>query len=87
MGPNGQRLGAGGCLVRAQARLLGWATPRRTARLRCRAGERKVNGPRGKKAMWAESEEGEEIIIFPFYFPNKFSQKHFQIIFLNSFEL
>ena len=53
------------------------------ARLAGRAGkrERRVSGPRGKKAMWAENEEGEEIIIFPFYFPNKFSQKHFQIIF------
>jgi len=40
-----------------------------------------AGGPSGKKTMWAENEEGEEIIIFPFYFPNKFSQRHFQIIF------
>ena len=65
----------------------GLATPRRAAAgPRAAAGlsgggERRVNGPRGKKAMWAENEEGEEIIIFTFYFPNKFSQKHFQIIF------
>ena len=33
------------------------------------------------KSSRAENKEGEEMFIFPFYFPNKFSQKHFQIIF------
>ena len=43
-------------------------------------GERRVNGPHGKKAMQAETEEGRRYS-FSFLFSNKFSQKHFQIIF------
>ena len=41
--------------------------------------------PRGKKAMRAENEEGEEKIIFPFYFPTNFPKSIFKL-FLNSFE-
>ena len=36
-------------------------------------GERRVNGPRGKKAMQAETKEGEEIFIFQQIFPKAFS--------------
>ena len=82
MGPGGQRLGAGaGARQRLAAEWAGgacWAErPRRAAGL----------GEKGERGQRAECEEGEEMIIFTFYFPNKFSQKHFQIIFLNSFEL
>jgi len=75
--------------VRVQAQLLGWArlslgcaklgrVGKRGGELGwgwCWATEKKERGQR------AECEEGEEMIIFTFYFPNKFSQKHFQIIF------
>ena len=36
-------------------------------------GERRVNGPRRKKAMQAETKEGEEIFIFQQIFPKAFS--------------
>ena len=95
MGPGGQRLGAGGRLVRAQARLLGWR--RRGERLGCGAGlgaaarpraaaglsgegERRVNGPRGKKAMWADNKEGGDD-----HFHFLFSKQIFPKAFSNNF--
>ena len=57
----------------AKARAVAWRGRRRS----CWAGlsgdgERRVNGPRGKKAMQAETEEGEEIFIFLFIFQQIF---------------
>ena len=74
-GPGRQRQGTGG-----RGRLPGAAAgpSGRGARLGQRLPGKKLAGRKQGK---------EEMIIFPFYFPNKFSQKHFQIIFLNSFEI
>ena len=83
MGPGGQRLDVGtGVRQRLAAEWAGgacWAErPRRAA-----AGLARLLGcgEKGERGQRAECEEGEEMIIFTFYFPNKFSQKHFQIIF------
>jgi len=80
------RLPGAACWAGAAAGPSSWGA-RLGRRLAGRAGkrERRVSGPRGKKAMWAENEEGEEIIIFPFYFPTNFPKSIFKL-FLNSFE-
>ena len=59
--------GAGAGVAAGLGAAAGLATPRRAAAgPRAAAGlseegERRVNGPRGKKAMWAENEEEEGI--------------------------
>ena len=80
------RLPGAACWAGAAAGPSSWGA-RLGRRLAGRAGkrERRVSGRAGKKAMRAENEEGEEKIIFPFYFPTNFPKSIFKL-FLNSFE-
>ena len=93
----GRLPGAGAGAATGLGAAAGLATPRRAAGLRCRAGpraaaglsgegERRVNGPHGKKAMWAENKEGGDDH-FHFLFSKQIFPKAFSNIFLKSFEL
>jgi len=77
--------GEDGADKRARASAAGHGGARVVAWRGCWAERGKGRGELGQRlpgnSSRAENKDGAEMLIFPFYFPTKFSQRHFQIIF------